>query len=415
MTQQQWTLRPVAILAAISLARLGFGYQFQTVGSLGPTLIPLFGMDYTTFGKLIGAFMLVGTFAALPLGLAGGRFGDRMILAGGLALMVAGAVVSALGGEVAPGRALASIALGRALCGVGGVAMVVIQGKVLADWFQGRGFLLAISVSVSAYPIGIGLAQLTQPPLAEAFGWPAAFLAGGAIQAAALALFLASFRPPPHGVPPHGVPPHGVPPHGVAQPRRLVLPSGRECLLTALAGLVWGAYTSGYTGFLSYAPSLMAARGESVALTGVVIAIASWGNVPPTLFGAGLANRYGAFRIVLIGSGAVVLGIAGSALTDWPIACAVLLGVIGQVHPGVIQAIGTLSARVETRAAGMGIFYGVYYAAGAVVPALCGAVADWTGGPEGALLCAAAVSALAIPAYMLHRRLVSHATMLLRA
>jgi predicted MFS family arabinose efflux permease len=400
LTEQQWKLRPVAILAAIALARLGFGYQFQTVGSLGPTLIPLFGMDYTTFGQLIGAFMLVGTFAALPLGLAGGRFGDRMILAGGLALMVAGAVVSALGGEGAPGRALGSIALGRALCGVGGVAMVVIQGKVLADWFQGRGFLLAISVSVSAYPIGIGLAQLTQPPLAEVFGWPAAFLAGGAIQAAALALFLASFQ---------------APPHGSAHQRRVVLPSGRECLLTALAGLVWAAYTSGYTGFLSYAPSLMAARGESAALTGVVIAIASWGNVPPTLFGAGLANRYGAFRIVLIGTGAVVLGIAGSALTDWPIVCALLLGVIGQIHPGVIQAIGTLSARVETRAAGMGIFYGVYYAAGTVVPALCGAVADWTDGPEGALLCAAAVSALAMPAYMLHRRLVSHATMLARA
>jgi MFS family permease len=403
LTQQRSKLRPLAILAAIALARLGFGYQFQTVGSLGPTLIPLFGMDYTTFGKLIGAFMLVGTFAALPLGLAGGRFGDRKILAGGLALMVAGAVVSALGGvpgDVAPGRALSSIALGRALCGVGGVAMVVIQGKVLADWFQGRGFLLAISVSVSAYPIGIGLAQLTQPPLAEAFGWPAAFLAGGAIQAAALALFLASFGPPPHGV---------------ARPRRLLLPSGRECLLTALAGLVWAAYTSGYTGFLSYAPSLMAKRGESVALIGVVIAIASWGNVPPALIGAGLANRYGAFRIVLIGTVAVVLGIAGSALTDWPILCAVMLGVIGQIQPGVIQAIGTLSARVETRAAGMGIFYGVYYAGGTVVPALCGAAADWTGRPEGALLCAAAVSALAIPAYMLHRRLVSHATMLARA
>src|SRR5580693_6439516 len=135
VTEERSRTRPLVILAAIVLARLGFGYQFQTVGSLGPTLIPLFGMDYTTFGKLIGAFMLVGTFAALPLGLAGGRFGDRMILAGGLALMVGGAVVSALGGEVAPGRALTGIALGRALCGVGGVAMVVIQGKVLADWF----------------------------------------------------------------------------------------------------------------------------------------------------------------------------------------------------------------------------------------------------------------------------------------
>ena len=50
-----------------------------------------------------------------------------------------------------------------------------------------------------------------------------------------------------------------------------------------------------------------------------------------------------------------------------------------------------------------------------MVPALCGAVADWTGGPAGALLCAAAVSALAVPAYVLHRRLASHATMLARA
>jgi MFS family permease len=311
--------------------------------------------------------------------------------------------VSALGGgpgDVAPGRAVNGIALGRTLCGVGGVAMVVIQGKVLADWFQGRGFLLAISVSVGAYPIGVGLGQLTQPPLAEAFGWPAAFLAGGTIQAMSLALFLASFR---------------VPPHNVAQPRRLVLPSGRECLLTALAGLVWATYTAGYTGFLSYAPSLMADRGESMALTGVVIAIASWGSVPPTVFGAGLANRYGGFRIVLIGTGAVVLGITGSALTDWPILWAVILGVIGQVHPGVIQAIGTLSTRTETRAAGMGIFYCLYYAGGTVVPALCGVAADRAGGPSGALLCAAAVSALGIPAYMLHRRLVSHATMLARA
>jgi predicted MFS family arabinose efflux permease len=394
VTEERPRIRPLVILAAIVLARLGFGYQFQTVGSLGPTLIPLFRMDYTTFGKLIGAFALVGTFAALPLGLAGGRFGDRLILALGLALMVAGAVVSALG--AGPD----GIAAGRAICGVGGVAMVVIQGKVLADWFHGRWFMLAVSVSVCAYSVGLGLGQLTQPPLAEAFGWPAAFLAGGVIQAAALGLFLASYRAPPLA----------------AAPRRaLAMPSARECLLVAVAGLVWAAYTSGYTGFLSYAPSLMALRGQGMALTGVVIAIATWGNVPPTLFGAGLANRYGAYRVFLIGTGAVVIGMAGSALTDWAVPWAVMLGVIGQIQPAVIQAVGTLSARVETRAAGMGIFYTVYYAAGTVVPMLCGIAADQAGGPAGALLCAAAVSALAIPAYALHRRMTSHAALLVRA
>jgi len=398
VTEQSPGLRALLILAAIALARLGFGYQFQTVGSLGPTLIPLFAMDYTTFGNLIGAFMLVGTFAALPMGLAGGWFGDRTILASGLALMAAGAVVSAMGAGPA------GIAAGRMICGVGGVALVVIQAKVVADWFQGRWFMLALSASVGAYSLGLGLGQLTLPPLAEAFGWPAAFLAGGAIQVAALGLFLFSYRAPPQ-----------APRPAARRSRRLAMPSMRECLLAAIAGLVWAAYTSGYTGFLSYAPSLMAVRGQGMALTGLVIAIATWGNLPPTLFGAGLANRYGGFRVFLVGTGAVVIGIAGSALTDWSILWAVVLGVIGQIQPAVIQAVGTLSARVETRAAAMGIFYTVYYAAGTLVPTLCGAAADRTGGPAGALLCAAVVSALAIPAYALHRRLVSHASLLVRA
>lgn len=388
-------MRPLVILAAIVLARIGWGYQFQTVGSLGPLLIPLFHLDYTHFGKLIGAFMLVGTFAALPLGLAGGRFGDRLILAGGLALMVGGGLVSAWGGGAG------GIGLGRTICGIGAVGMVVIQGKVLADWFHGRQFLLAISASVAAYPVGVGLGQLTQPPLAEAFGWPMAFVVGAAIQAVALALFLVSFKAAPRVA--------------VVVSRAMAMPSGRECLLAAIAGLVWASYTSGYTGFLSYTPSLMAQRGEGLALTGGVIAIATWGTLLPTLFGAGLAGRYGPYRVLLIGTGALVIGIAGTALTDWPIGWAIALGVIGNIQPGVIQAVGTLSARAEYRAAAMGIFYSIYYAAGTVVPTLCGYAADLTGGPDGALLCAAAVSAVAIPAYALHRRLAAHATLLAQA
>lgn len=394
MIKESLKIRSLVVLAAIVLARLGWGYQFQTVGSLGPLLIPLFRLDYTTFGNLIGAFMLAGTFVALPLGVAGGRFGDRLVLACGLALMVVGAVVSAAGGGPA------GIALGRTICGIGAVGMVVIQGKVIADLFQGRTFLLAISTSVAAYPVGVGLGQLTQPPLAAAFGWPAAFLAGGGIQTVALVLFLASFRQPPHAVRPA---------------RRLALPSGHECLLAAIAGLVWASYTSGYTGFLSYAPSLMASRGEGMALTGVVIAFATWGTVPPTLFGAGLANRFGAYRIFLLGTCALAIGVGGTALVDLPVLWAILLGVVGNIQPGVIQAVGTLSARPEHRAAAMGIFYAVYYAGGTVVPTLCGYTADLVGGPGGALLCAAVVCTLGIPAYTVHRRIGAHATMLARA
>ena len=58
--------------------------------------------------------------------------------------------------------------------------MIVLQNKIIADWFAGRRFMWAISMSVAAYPIGVGLAQLVLPPLALAYGWQAAFLSDAA-------------------------------------------------------------------------------------------------------------------------------------------------------------------------------------------------------------------------------------------
>jgi hypothetical protein len=107
-------VRPWFILAAVALARIGFGYQYKTVASLGPDLMRLFQFDYTTLGTLIGAFMMLGAF----------------------------------------------------------VAVIVLQNKIIADWFMGQRFMSAISVSVAAYPIGVGLAQLVLPPVALVYGWP---------------------------------------------------------------------------------------------------------------------------------------------------------------------------------------------------------------------------------------------------
>ncbi|HJS86081.1 MAG TPA: MFS transporter [Acetobacteraceae bacterium] len=378
-------LRGWIILAAIALARIGFGYQFQTVASLGPVLMRRFGLDYAGLGTLIGLYMAAGVVIALPLGLLARQVGDRLVLGGGLALMALGGFVPALGG-------VEGIAAGRVLAGIGAVAMTVLQSKVIADWFPGRRFMLAVSVSVGAYPVGIGLSQLTAPPLASAYGWPAAFLAGGAEMAAAMGLFLASFRPAPAAPAARG---------------GFHLPGRRECWLLIAAGLIWTAYTAGYAGFLSYAPSLMAVRGEGLVITGVVMALATWGNVAGTLAGGALAGRYGGWPVFAAGTVIMTVGIAAMGVVDWPIALGAIIGIPGSIQPGVIVAVGTLSARPENRAAGMGIFYTTYYAGGAVVPALCGRAADAWGGPAGAMYAAALVSALALPIYVLHRRLAA--------
>jgi dipeptide/tripeptide permease len=117
----------------------------------------------------------------------------------------------------------------------------------------------------------------------------------------------------------------------------------------------------------------------------------------------------------MIGTLSLTIGMAGAALTGWPVAWAVLIGVGGSIQPGVIMAVGTLSARPENRAVGMGLFYTLYYFGGTFAPALCGLAADIAGRPEGALLAAAVLSALAIPLYLLHRALAAHETMLVRA
>lgn len=384
-------LRAWVILSAMAMARISFGYQFQTVASLATDLVPRFGLSYAALGTMIGAYMLLGAFVALPMGLLARRLGDRIVLGSGLVLMVAGAVLGGMGGEAS------WIVAGRVVAGFGAVAMIVLQNKVIADWFAGPRLMLAIGVSVASYPIGVGLAQLVLPPLAEAWGWQAAMLSDAVLAGIALALFLGSYRPAPHMAPPA---------------RGLSFPSLQECLLLAIAGSAWTAYTAGYAAFTSYVPSMLALRGEGLALIGLVMTIATWGNVPATMFGGGLAARYGALLVFLAGTAFLVVGMVGTALAGAPVAWAVLVGILGSIHPGVIMAIGTLSARPENRAVGMALFYSLYYLGGTIGPALCGRAADAWGGPEGGVLAAAAISAIVVPMFLLHRKLGHHEVML---
>lgn len=378
------SVRPWVILAALTLGRIAAGYQLQTVATLGTTLVPLFHLSYAEFGELIGAYMLLGAFVALPFGILGRRFGERSLTTVGFALMVAGPVICVWNDSTT------SIAAGRVIAGVGGVGMIVLQGKIIADWFPGRRFMMATSISVCGFPIGVDLAQLILPPVSHTFGWPAAFVSGCALPVLALVLFVTGFRRSPH----------------VEQtPQHFALPSLHECLLLVIAGVMWTAYTAGFTGYLSYVPSTLALRGATVALTGVVVTVATWGNIPATLFGGGLAERFGGSLVLVVGTLGLAIGAAATAMFHVPLVGAVLVGIIGSIHPGVIVALGTLSARQENRAVGMGIFYSLYYAGNTIGPALCGRTADLYGGPAGGLLAAAVIALLAIPMYVLHQRL----------
>jgi MFS family permease len=346
------------------LARIAFGYQLQTVASLGPELRAAFGIEFALLGTLMGVYLLPGVIAAMPSGFLGRRFGDRTTIVWGLVLMVIGSTISALAnGPV-------GIGAGRVLCGFGAVALTVLQPKAVADRFSGKSFTIAMGILVGAYPIGIGLGQVTHGRLAAAFGWQSAFLAGSVLAAVSALVCLLWWT-------------NIV---GNTTSRAMNWPTRREIWLLVLSGLIWTSFNAGYFNFLGYLPSLMAARGHPGWMTDVVIGMATWGNLPTMILGGAVAARFGAVPVFLVGA---VL----EAVT------------VASMHAGIIVGWGALSARPENRAVGLGIFYTTYYLGGTIVPALCGKAADWAGDPSGALVCAGLLSMFAIPFWWLHRRL----------
>lgn len=376
MAKRRW-----ALVAAISLARVAFGYQFQSLASLGPELLARFGLGYAQLGTLIGLYMAPGILVALPGGLLGRRFGERLVVGGGLLLMLLGSLACAVAGGPA------GIGAGRALAGAGAVMLIVMQGKMLSDRFAGRAFMPVMGVVVGAFPVGVGLVELTHGPLVRAVGWPGLFIFGAGLAAVSLVLFVIAAEP--------------------ARPSAIgsawALPSRRECELVAVAGVIWTAYNAGYYGFLSYMPSFLAVRGHDPGLLALVLLVATWCNLPATVLGGALAARYGERPVFMVGTLAGIVAVAGPAVLDWPLLWGLLFGTVASIHAGVIVALGTLSARPENRAVGMGLFYTIYYAGGALLPAMCGRAADLAGDPAGALVAAAALSGIAIPAFMLHR------------
>ena len=266
-------------MLALGFSRVAFGYQLQTVATLGPELTRAFDLDFAGLGTLMGLYMAPGVLVALPLGFLARRFGDFAITVLGLSLMVGGALLAAS----ANGPLL--VGAGRILSGSGAVAITVLQGKIVADRFQGAQFITFMGVMTGAFPIGLGIAQVTAPRLAALFGWPAAFVAGAAFAAVTAVVFILAWRPMPF-----------------AAPRNLAWPSRHECTQIVIASLIWTAYNAAYFNFLAYMPSFLAAHGHPPWMADAVMTIATWGNLPAILLGGALAIRFGPNRVFIAGT-----------------------------------------------------------------------------------------------------------------
>lgn len=362
-------------LAALTLARAAMGFQFQSVAAVAPLLASGLGVDKTQLGWLIGLYLLPGVAFALPGGLLGRRFGDKRIVLAGLVLMGLGGLGLALAESFAQANAA------RFTSGIGAVMLNVVVTKMVTDLFDGKERLLAMSVLINSWPIGIGIALLVVGPLGALAGWRWGIVSAAAFAAIGFAVVGAACRP--------ATPP---PPASASSGIGIGTLTRGEWRLLLIGSLPWWLYNAAFQIVMSFLPSFFVASGFGIGSAGSLVAISTVFFVVGVQAGGFVLRR--ASRPDLVCHAAVVAWCAslvfiatGSAPLPW----LVIGGVLGGLPAAALVSLPGEFLRPESRSAGMGVFYTVYYLGCAILPTLAGALYDRSGG-QAALLMAAAVA-----------------------
>lgn len=373
------------ILALLFAVRGAMAFQFQAVGALSPLFIQQHGFDLGDIGLLIGIYLAPGIVIALPGGALAARFGDlRMVLAG-LVLMVVGGMLAIVGDSLA-----AQIAA-RVLAGTGGVMLNVLMTKMVSDLFAGREIATAMAIFVNSWPFGIALALLVLPVVAEAGGLAAALAVPVAGAAGAFVLLATLYRAPPA---PGGVPPVAAWPRGAAAGALL------------LAGSLWALINGAISMVFSFGPALLAERGLSLSGASATTSLVLWLIVVSVPLGGILADRTGRRDLViLLGIASFVAGLVAARGGATPLLCFLLIGIGGGLPAGPIISLTAVALRPETRAAGMGLFYTLYYVSALAAPFIAGRLSEWSGSAAASFDFGAAMLVACVPLLWLFRRI----------
>jgi sugar phosphate permease len=160
-------------------------------------------LDLTRAGAVIACPTIGVLLALVAWGAAADRYGERVVMAVGLAaagvlLLAAATPVSGLtGGRLGAGWGLAVLAGGLVAAGAAGASVNAASGRVVLGWFSARERGLAMGARQTAQPLGVALASVTLPVLAARYGFRAALVFPAVLCLVVAALVAALVRDPP--------------------------------------------------------------------------------------------------------------------------------------------------------------------------------------------------------------------------
>jgi predicted MFS family arabinose efflux permease len=372
------------MIAAEILAMLGSSAVAATL----PELIARWNLTSVEAGWLSGAYFF-GYAVAVPILVSlTDRFDARFIFALGCGI---GALANAGMGIVA--HDVVSGTLLWALAGVSMAGAYMPGLRVITDRAAPALRLRAVPYYTASFGIGISASFFVAGVASRAWGWPAAFLAGGAGCVAALACLVAATAALPPVPQRHGsgrFDLRAVLRNGAAM--RFILAYGGHCWelfalrawLVALLLFLWNRGGGGDPG------RTLVAWSSAITLAGV----------PASILGAELAFRVGRTRLItvvalssvgialaiaLFGTTAFVLGAA--ALVIYTVA---ILGDSGAITAGLVGA-----ARTESQGSTLALHSLVGFVGGGLGPIAVGIALTAFGGASSAVAWGAALVVMA--------------------
>jgi predicted MFS family arabinose efflux permease len=347
------------ILALLFVARIGLGFQFQTLGSVSSDLVDELSLNYAEVGTLIGLFMLPGMFLSIPAGLAGRFMSDRFIV--GLGLMTLGAG----GGLASIADNFELLATARLICGAGFVFSTIFFAKIVADLFAGKELATAMGAFVMSWPGGIAMGQVGHGWIAANFDWRIAFFVASVYCVCGALLVMIFCREVPGAA-------------KLTGSFRFSL-NRSELILTLNASLVWALFNAGYVVYLSFAPRALVEGGYDTVSALSVISLASWLMIFSGVICGLIADRSGKADLVLyLCMAAAIVALMILFISPMAIPSSLLFGLMGIAPAGVIMALSVQAMKPENRAIGMGLFFTTYFLVQAPAPAIAGWLYDKT-------------------------------------
>lgn len=380
--QNRWT-----VLALLFTVRLTMGFQFQAVGAVSPLYMKEFGVALADIGLIIGLYHAPGIVFAVPGGEIGRRFGDKPIVLLSLALMIIGGLIMAYA------RTWGWQLGGRLVAGIGGVLLNVIMSKMVTDWFAGKELATAMGFFVNSWPLGIALSLVVLPLLAVWGGLIAVGLSTAVFCAVGLLLLGMLYAPPDFAL---------------SKSEAGIWPTGPALKAVVVAGCIWGLFNAAFSMIFGFGTALLTERGWSLTAAGSATSVALWMGVVSVPLGGIIADRTGRHRDVML-TGFALFGVflvfaaRSEAVAIWFAA----LGLAAGLSAGPIMSLPARVLDARARAAGMGLYYSVFYVMVIAGPIIGGWLAVLAGTSRATFDFGALLLAACFPLYALYEHLRS--------